>query len=190
MQAAAVATAVGRLLARLDPAHADACRAAASAFGSRLAQPTKAARAIYASVPGNRRVLVSNHDAYRYLARRFGFDVLGSIVPGRSTAAVPSPSRFADLAATMRQRVSEERARGATVLVATHQLTVALRCDLAVLLDRRVVAFGPPADACEEANLVRAFGLLDDLAIQSTARLLLPDHTATRPLVDTDEATS
>lgn len=104
VQAAAVAAAVGRRLAGLDPAHAEAYRRAAAAFGVRLARLTKEATAIYASVPRGRRALVSNHDAYRYLARRFGFDVLGSIVPGRSTAAVPSPSHLADLAAAMRQR--------------------------------------------------------------------------------------
>lgn len=103
-QSAAVVAAVGQRLRRLDPSHAGAYRQAALAFEARLSRLAKEAKAVYASLPERRRVLVSNHDAYRYLAHRFGFEVLGSIVPGRSTAAAPSPRHLADLAAAMRRQ--------------------------------------------------------------------------------------
>ncbi|HEX8084246.1 MAG TPA: metal ABC transporter substrate-binding protein [Solirubrobacteraceae bacterium] len=42
------------------------------------------------SIPRERRKLVTNHDAFGYFARRYGIEVLGSILPGRSTSAQPS----------------------------------------------------------------------------------------------------
>lgn len=67
------------------------------------------------------------------------------------------------LDATSRERyldiVAAERERGATVVIATHDLGEALRCDLVVLLAGRVVAFGPPADVLQPDLLLDAFGV-------------------------------
>ncbi|RJO73769.1 zinc ABC transporter substrate-binding protein [Nocardia panacis] len=49
-----------------------------------------------------RRKLVTNHHVFGYLARRFGFDVLGAIIPGGATLASPSAADLADLAETVR----------------------------------------------------------------------------------------
>lgn len=104
VQAAAVVAALGRRLAELDPARAGAFARAARSFEERLAGLAREVRSILAPLPASRRLLVSNHDAYRYLARRFGLQVLGSIVPGRSSAATASPGHLAELAATVRER--------------------------------------------------------------------------------------
>ena len=42
------------------------------------------------SIPAARRKLVTNHDAFGWFARRYGIEVLGSLIPGRSTSAQPS----------------------------------------------------------------------------------------------------
>ncbi|MBF6160743.1 zinc ABC transporter substrate-binding protein AztC [Nocardia cyriacigeorgica] len=55
-----------------------------------------------ASVPAERRKLVTNHHVFGYLAQRFGFQVMGAVIPSGTTLASPSPSDLAELAATIR----------------------------------------------------------------------------------------
>lgn len=54
------------------------------------------------SVPAERRVLVTDHDAYGYLADRYGYEVVGSVIPSTTTLAEPSSAELAELAATMK----------------------------------------------------------------------------------------
>jgi ABC-type Mn2+/Zn2+ transport system ATPase subunit len=61
--------------------------------------------------------------------------------------------------------IAEERRRGASVIVATHDIGDAMRCDLVLLLARRVVALGPPAKVLTRETLLDTFGL----AIQTLA---------------------
>lgn len=103
-QARAVVLAVGERLADIDPADAGVFREAAVRSSADLDGLAGELSALVAALPAERRVLVTNHDAYRYFAARFGFEVLGTIVPGRSTEAVPSPAHLAGLAAAMRER--------------------------------------------------------------------------------------
>ena len=44
---------------------------------------------------------MTNHDVFGYFADRYGFEVLGAVIPGGSTLAEPSASDLADLAALM-----------------------------------------------------------------------------------------
>ncbi len=60
--------------------------------------------ATLAPVPQECRVLVTNHDAYGYFAARYGFEVVGVVVPGASAEAQPSAKEFAELAAVVRDR--------------------------------------------------------------------------------------
>jgi ABC-type Zn uptake system ZnuABC Zn-binding protein ZnuA len=58
-------------------------------------------RQILAAVPEDRRVLVTDHDALGYLAAAYGFEVVGTVIPGGSTLAEPSSADLAALAATI-----------------------------------------------------------------------------------------
>jgi ABC-type Zn uptake system ZnuABC Zn-binding protein ZnuA len=48
-------------------------------------------------IPANRRLLVTNHEALGYFADRYGFTVIGAVVPGFSTDAAPSAQQMAGL---------------------------------------------------------------------------------------------
>jgi ABC-type Zn uptake system ZnuABC Zn-binding protein ZnuA len=48
-------------------------------------------------VPAKRRLLVTNHEALGYFADRYGFTVIGAVVPGFSTDAAPSAQQMAGL---------------------------------------------------------------------------------------------
>ena len=49
------------------------------------------------SIAPQRRKLVTNHHVLGYLAQRFGFTVIGAIVPSGTTLAAPSPSDLESL---------------------------------------------------------------------------------------------
>ena len=48
-------------------------------------------------IPAERRKLVTNHHVLGYLAQRFGFDVIGAVVPSGTTLAAPSASDLQSL---------------------------------------------------------------------------------------------
>lgn len=57
---------------------------------------------LLASVPEDRRKLVTNHHVFGYLADRFGYDVIGTVIPGGTTLAAPSAADLRDLNTTIR----------------------------------------------------------------------------------------
>ncbi len=48
-------------------------------------------------IPPERRLLVTNHEALGYFAERYGFTVIGAVVPGVSSDAAPSAEQMANL---------------------------------------------------------------------------------------------
>jgi ABC-type Zn uptake system ZnuABC Zn-binding protein ZnuA len=91
------AAALGRRLGQVDPSHrADYARNAAD-YAERVAEMDAANRRLVATVPAAERKLVTNHDAFAYLAAHYGIRVVGSVIPALSTAAQPSAKDTADL---------------------------------------------------------------------------------------------
>jgi ABC-type Zn uptake system ZnuABC Zn-binding protein ZnuA len=50
-----------------------------------------------AQVPGSRRLLVTNHESFGYFADRYGFKIVGAVVPSVSSNASPSAQQLAHL---------------------------------------------------------------------------------------------
>ena len=88
---------LGQALAAADPADADAFRANAAAYQAELARLDAELQETYARVPPADRKLVTDHDALGYLARHFGFAVVGAAIPSTSTAADASAGEIARL---------------------------------------------------------------------------------------------
>ncbi len=59
---------------------------------------------IFTVIPADRRVIVTNHDAFGYLADRYDLEVVAVVVAGGSTLAEPSASDLADLVAVVKER--------------------------------------------------------------------------------------
>ena len=53
-------------------------------------------------VPESQRLLVMNHLSHGYFADRYGFQVVGAVIPSVSNEAQPTPGELADLIATIR----------------------------------------------------------------------------------------
>ncbi len=60
-------------------------------------------RAILHTVPPASRILVTDHNAFGYFSRAYGFTVAGAVIPGGSTLAQPSSSELAALSQKIRE---------------------------------------------------------------------------------------
>lgn len=54
-------------------------------------------------IPQERRKLVTNHHVFGYLAQRYGFEVVGAVIPSGTTLASPSASDLSSLADAVRR---------------------------------------------------------------------------------------
>lgn len=94
IHAAAYAALIADTYIDLDPGHAGQYQANLRAFVASTERLAAAIRADQKSVPGGVK-LVTYHDAYAYVARRFGWDVVGAIQP--ADFAEPTPREVARL---------------------------------------------------------------------------------------------
>lgn len=90
-----------QVLSDLDPANADSYASNAAAYLEELAALEDYATEQLAVIPAERRFLVTNHDSFGFFARDYGFEVLGTVIPGRSTLAEPSARDLAGLIGLM-----------------------------------------------------------------------------------------
>ncbi|MCF8526516.1 MAG: metal ABC transporter substrate-binding protein [Candidatus Nanopelagicales bacterium] len=69
--------------------------------GTEVADRIRAAeaevRATLESVPADRRILVTDHDALGYLADAYGYEIAGTVIPSGTTLAEPSSADLAEL---------------------------------------------------------------------------------------------
>jgi len=73
--------------------------------GQQVAEEIRAAEAEVAelleSVPADKRILITDHDALGYLADAYGYEVAGVVIPGGSTLAEPSSAELRELVETI-----------------------------------------------------------------------------------------
>lgn len=97
-----LAIAVAVRLGEIDPEGAAGHAERAEAHAARLRELDAAIRAAFESVPEGRRVLVTAHDAFGYLGRRYGLEV--EAVQGLSTESEAGLRRIEQLAKLIRER--------------------------------------------------------------------------------------
>lgn len=88
-------------LGRADPEGAAVYAANAAAFAARAEELDAAIRAAVATVPPERRLLLTYHDSFPYFAPRYGFTVIGAVQP--SDFSEPSPREVAALVRQIRE---------------------------------------------------------------------------------------
>jgi manganese/zinc/iron transport system substrate-binding protein len=86
---------ISRLADEVDPDHADTYRANGKAYLDQLKQLDEYARTSVATIPADRRVLVTAHDAFNYFARAYGVEVQG--IQGISTDSEAGLKRIEEL---------------------------------------------------------------------------------------------
>lgn len=89
---------VSASLSSIDPSHTDLYRANAESYKAKLTVVDDFAFEQFASIPDRQRVVVTAHDAFGYLGRRYDLDVVGLQGISTSTeAGIRDVQRIADL---------------------------------------------------------------------------------------------
>jgi zinc/manganese transport system substrate-binding protein/manganese/iron transport system substrate-binding protein len=82
---------------QVDPAHAEQYRANTEAYLAKLTDLDKYIMDQVATIPPDKRKMVTNHDGFGYFIERYGLTFVGSIIPSMSTDAEPSAQDVANL---------------------------------------------------------------------------------------------
>ncbi|MCW2810738.1 MAG: zinc transporter substrate-binding protein [Friedmanniella sp.] len=129
---ATIATEVGQRLAALDPAHATAYAANATALVGDLTRLDTAYRSGLASC--TRTDFITTHAAFGYLSRRYGLGQIG--ISGLSPDAEPSPARIASVQ-------GEAKAYGITTIFYETLVSPAVATSIATDLGLRTDVLDP-----------------------------------------------
>lgn len=84
-------------LSQADPAGAATYKANADAYIAQLKQLDAWIVEQVKTIPSERRLLVTNHESFGYFAERYGFRIVGTILPSVSTGTAPSAQQLAAL---------------------------------------------------------------------------------------------
>ncbi|WP_405641190.1 zinc ABC transporter substrate-binding protein AztC [Streptomyces uncialis] len=98
----AVTLIADRIAADVEGVDPGRVRDNAARYGRDIDQLGSEMRTAFGALPAERRRLVTDHHVFGYLAQRFGFTVVGAVIPGGSTLASPSASDLKSLADAIR----------------------------------------------------------------------------------------
>lgn len=90
-------------LTEADPANSTIYAANADAYIDSLNELDGWIKQQVADIPPAKRLLVTNHESFGYFADRYGFDVVGTIMPSVSTQASPSAQQLVRLIDIIKQ---------------------------------------------------------------------------------------
>ncbi|MFI1471057.1 zinc ABC transporter substrate-binding protein AztC [Streptomyces wuyuanensis] len=99
----AAALIADEVVEHVDGVSEKAVRNNAERYDGQLADLTTWMEKSFDAVPADRRALVTNHHVFGYLADRFGFRVIGAVVPSGTTLASPSSSDLRSLTRAMEE---------------------------------------------------------------------------------------
>ncbi len=85
------------LTAEVDGLDADALEAAVADYTAELEALGAEVEALVEAIPAERRILVTNHEVFGYFADQYGFEVVGTVIPGGTTVDSASAGELAEL---------------------------------------------------------------------------------------------
>jgi ABC-type Zn uptake system ZnuABC Zn-binding protein ZnuA len=89
--------------AKADPAGAATYKANAAAYIKKLDALDAWIRRQVATIPAANRKLVMDHASHGYFADRYGFTIVGTVIPGVGTGETPTAKQLGDLTAAIRR---------------------------------------------------------------------------------------
>jgi ABC-type Zn uptake system ZnuABC Zn-binding protein ZnuA len=143
---------VEHVLSEADPANQDLYAANAGAYRAALEEVDAYARQQVALIPEAQRKLVTDHDSLGYFADAYGFEVIGTVIPGTSTTAGASAGDVAALVEVIRAEdvpavfVGTSASRGLQDLAATIAQEVGGDVKVLPLLTGSLAPAGQPGD--------------------------------------------
>jgi zinc/manganese transport system substrate-binding protein len=94
---------IAKALETADPAGKTVYSTNAKKYNAELAQLDTWAKLEVAKIPVAKRKLVTNHDALGYFAARYGFKIIGQVIPSLGTEQAPSAKELANLSRTIKR---------------------------------------------------------------------------------------
>ncbi len=94
---------IAAALSELDPTNAAIYQANAERYDQTLQALDAWVQEQVAQVAPENRQMVVDHEAFGYFARRYGFETIGTVVPGYSSMSAPSAQELAQLEDAIRQ---------------------------------------------------------------------------------------
>lgn len=150
VRTADAARVIGEALAQADGRPADdGWRDRAEAYAEEVLQAHEEVKELLGSVPEGRRRLVTNHDNLGYLAERYGYTIVGAVLPGGSTLAGASA---ADVAALAQLALEAEVTAVFVETTASHRLADALAREMGeevAVVTLFTDALGPPGSGAD-----------------------------------------
>ncbi|MFB4313981.1 zinc ABC transporter substrate-binding protein AztC [Actinomadura sp. 21ATH] len=92
-----------QVIEHVDGIDAGRVRANAAGYRTQVAALDTRMRGEFTKIRPERRKLVTNHHVFGYLAQRYGFEVIGAVIPSGTTLASPSGSDLKSLADAVRR---------------------------------------------------------------------------------------
>ena len=96
-------TTIETALVARDPQHAADYQRGARAYRAQLQSLDAELVARLSGIPAGARQMVTDHDEFGYFARRYGFEIVGAVIPAPSTSAEPSAQDVARLERAIRE---------------------------------------------------------------------------------------
>jgi ABC-type Zn uptake system ZnuABC Zn-binding protein ZnuA len=93
---------IGEALAAADPENAASYQANTEAYTTELETLDAWITAQVSTLPAERRKLMTTHDTFAYFAERYGFEVIGTLLPTSTEGASPSAQELAALVEAVR----------------------------------------------------------------------------------------
>lgn len=84
-------------LSTVDSANAATYTSNAEVYEAQIAELERYIQEGVAQIPQANRKLVTNHDTFHYFANAYGFEIIGTILPGASTGTEPSAADLTEL---------------------------------------------------------------------------------------------
>jgi len=139
------------VLTQLDPENASIYHDQSQTYLGELDQLVEYYDEIVATIPLERRKVVTNHDSFAYFADQYDFEIIGTVVPAASTLAEPSATELADLVQIMeREEVcsifSETTANDRLALAVADELPGCEQVEIISLYTGSLGVSGSPAD--------------------------------------------
>ena len=88
---------IATLLATMDPAGVDTYTANATAYVAELQELDTWTEQQLSGIPTDDRILITSHDSLSYFAVVYGFEVVGTVIPGGTTETESSAEQLAEL---------------------------------------------------------------------------------------------
>ena len=84
-------------LSNMDPDSSDYYQKNASVYKGQLSDLDQHMRSVFEKIPEKDRKLVTSHEALGYLEDKYGFDVIGAVIPAATTDSGPTAANIAKL---------------------------------------------------------------------------------------------